>query len=324
MTRSLRYLGRRLLRAILLLAAVSVLCFCLVRLTPGTYYDEFRVNPSISSQTVEILSQQHGLNQGIVPRYVRWATSALAGNWGFSVGYNTQAGPLLWARAKSTLVLTGTASFFAWIVAISISVWGNCGRSWRGVSVNAIILMLLLIPELLLVLIIVLLAGHSRLLPIGGMTSPDFEQMTAWQRGRDLAGHLVVPGTALALAALPMLLSHAQAAIADVLQSPFVNAARASGIRELRLLLRHVLPVAANPLITLLGFSVGTLLSSSLLVEAVAGWPGLGQLLLQSILQRDLDLVVGAVMLSAVFFVLGNLLGDILLYAADPRIREER
>jgi peptide/nickel transport system permease protein len=89
----------------------------------------------------------------------------------------------------------------------------------------------------------------------------------------------------------------------------------------LRLLLRHVLPVAANPLITLAGFSVGTLLSSALIVEAVSGWPGLGHLLLQSILQRDLNLVVAVVLVSAALLLIANLSADLLLYATDPRIR---
>jgi peptide/nickel transport system permease protein len=109
----------------------------------------------------------------------------------------------------------------------------------------------------------------------------------------------------------------------EVLGSPFIRAARANGIPRMRILYRHALPAAANPLISLLGFSVGTLLSSSLLVEAAIGWPGLGRLLLEAILQRDVYVVIGAVILSAVLLIGGNLLADMLLYIADPRIRKD-
>jgi peptide/nickel transport system permease protein len=111
--------------------------------------------------------------------------------------------------------------------------------------------------------------------------------------------------------------------MAEVLQSPFIVAAHAHGIPLRRLLLRHALPAAANPLISLFGFSLGILLSSSVVIEGIFGWPGLGQLLIEAILQRDFYLVVDATVLATVFLILGNLLADALLYAIDPRIRAE-
>lgn len=320
----IRYLGRRLLRATLLLFGVSILSFGLSRVAPGEYFDEMRLNPAISRQTIEALRKQHGLDVAMPFRYVRWLGGVLHGNWGFSLAYNSPAAPLLRARAGNTLVLTSAAAFLAWGIAVPFALWTTSGRKWRRLTFTASVSVLMVLPDLLIVLALTLLAAQSRLLPIGGMTSLDFDQMTLGGKMRDLAAHLIVPGAAVILAALPVLLSHTRTAIAEVLQCPFITAARANGIPRTRVLLRHALPIAANPLITLLGFSMGTLLSSSLLVEAVVGWPGLGQLLLQSILQRDLDVVLGAVMLSAAFYVSANLVADILLYATDPRIRQER
>jgi peptide/nickel transport system permease protein len=105
------------------------------------------------------------------------------------------------------------------------------------------------------------------------------------------------------------------------LQSPFVTAARAAGIPFRRVLLRHALPLAANPLISLAGLSIGTLMSSSLLIEVMFSWPGLGQLIVEAISQRDLLLVVDAGMLGTFFLIAGNFIADVLLYATDPRIR---
>lgn len=319
----IRYLGRRALRGILLLFAVSALSFCLFQVAPGDYFDELRLNPGVSRQTVETLRKQHGLDASLPLRYERWVGSILRGDWGVSLAYNSPAAPLLRERAVNTLILTIPAVFIAWTIAVPIGLWANSGRKWRSLLMTVVVSGLLVLPDLLIVLAITLLAAQTRLVPIGGMTSVDFDQMPLWSKIRDIALHLVLPGSALVLAALPVLLSHVRTAIAEILQQPFIAAARANGIPRLRLLLRYALPAAANPLITLLGFSIGTLLSSSLLVEAIVGWPGLGQLLLQAILQRDLDIVAGAVMLSAAFYVSANLFADICLYAADPRIRRE-
>jgi peptide/nickel transport system permease protein len=156
------------------------------------------------------------------------------------------------------------------------------------------------------------------------MSSLEFSEMTRWAKARDLISHLIVPVATLVVAALPTVIVHTRAAVVEALNSPFIRFARANGIPRRRLLLRHAFPAAANPIITLLGLSTGTLLSSSLLVEAIVGWPGLGHLLLQALLQRDLLLVAGAVLLSSASLVLGNLLADLLLFEIDPRIREGR
>ena len=118
-----------------------------------------------------------------------------------------------------------------------------------------------------------------------------------------------------------MLVRHVRAAVAAALGAPFVRAARAHGLPEWRVLFRHALPAAANPLVSLFGLSLAGLLSMSLLVEVVMSWPGLGPLMLEAILARDLHLVVGPVLASTAFLLLGNLVADLLLLAVDPRIR---
>jgi peptide/nickel transport system permease protein len=130
-----------------------------------------------------------------------------------------------------------------------------------------------------------------------------------------------LPVLALVLSALPMLVRHVRAAVADALKAPFVRAAMGHGISRRTLLYRYVLRAAAIPLITLFGFSLGALLSGSLLVEVVMSWPGLGPLLLEAILARDVYVVIGGVLCSTVFLVAGNFFADMLVYWADPRIR---
>jgi peptide/nickel transport system permease protein len=132
---------------------------------------------------------------------------------------------------------------------------------------------------------------------------------------------LAMPLLALVLVSLPVLVSHVQSAVHESMNSPFIQAARGHGIPPRRLWLSYALPGAANVLISMFGYSIGGLLSSSLLIEVIMAWPGLGPLMLEAIFARDVHVVIGAALLSALFLVTGNLIADVLLYALDPRIR---
>jgi peptide/nickel transport system permease protein len=153
------------------------------------------------------------------------------------------------------------------------------------------------------------------------MTSLDFDQLDWSQKLRDVAWHFFLPVTALALINLPILVRHVRASLAGVLRAPFIQAARAAGVPEGRLLFRHALRIGANPLISLLGLSVAGLLSASLVIETIMSWPGLGPLTLDAVMARDFHVVIAAVTCSTVLLVVGNLCADGLLYLADPRIR---
>jgi peptide/nickel transport system permease protein len=172
-------------------------------------------------------------------------------------------------------------------------------------------------------LLVLLAAVRSGYFPLGGVVSPDFPQLSFWSQCKDLARHFFLPTLCLAAGFLPLLLLHVRASMIEVLESPFIAAARAHGIPFRRLLLRHALPAAANPLVSLFGFSLGILLSSSVVIEGIFGWPGLGRLLIEAILERDFYMVVDAAVLATVFLIFGNLLADALLYALDPRIRAQ-
>jgi len=148
-----------------------------------------------------------------------------------------------------------------------------------------------------------------------------FEDLSPWQKIRDIAVHMLVPGLILVLGGVAVVERHVRASVLEVLNMPYIQAARGLGIGRVRLLFLHVLPVAANPAISLFGFSIAALLGGSLVVEVVTAWPGLGPLILEATLSRDLYLVIGAVLLSAVFMIAGNLIADLILVASDPRIR---
>src|SRR5258707_144169 len=319
-----RFLLRRLANAAFVVFGVSVLASFLRAFDPGNYVDDMRLNPQISAEQLSALRADYQLDGQMPVRYVRWAGAVLHGDLGLSFAYNTAVGPLLWPRARNTLLLTGTATLLVWMLVLPLGVWSaeKLGQP-ADVALSWATAVLLIIPDLALALGLLLLAVRSGWLPTGGMVSVGSDGFSAARRVRDVAWHMVLPVAVLVASALPVLLRHVRAAVAEALEAPFLRAAEGQGISRRRLLYRYALPATAHPLIALFGFTVGTLLSGSLLVEVVMSWPGLGPFLLEAILARDLYVVIGGVLLSTLFLVAGNLVADLLLYWADPRIRAE-
>ncbi len=318
----MKHLAQRFARAVLLLIGVSALCFMFTELAPGSFFDEMRLNPQISPETIANLQQHFGLSQPLVVRYGHWITSLARGDFGFSLGYNSPVAPLLWERAKNTLVLTSVALVFTWIIGLPLGVWS---ASSRGRVTDRVIgtgsSLLISLPEIVVSIALLALAVRSRIVPVGGMVSLDFDDLSGWAKFTDVLRHMLLPVSILVPGGVAIVERHVRTSVLEVLDAPCIQAARGLGISKARLMFRHVLPLAANPAISLFGFSIAGLLGGSLLVEVVTGWPGLGSLVLEATMARDLYVVIGAVMLSALFMLAGNLIADLLLFTCDPRIR---
>jgi peptide/nickel transport system permease protein len=235
----MRYLVRRMGHALFLLAGVSILAFLFTALAPGNYFDEMRLNPQIAPETMAALRAQYGFDKPLPVRYVTWLSSVIHGEMGFSFGYNSPVAPLLLMRARNTLLLTITATLLAWAIALPLGVWSaeRLGRlpdrllSWGTAA-------LLVIPDLALALGLLVLAVRTGWFPTGGMASVDFETLSPLNKLRDLALHMILPVTAIVLSALPLLVRHVRAAVADVLNAPFLLAAVGHGIPRRTLLYR--------------------------------------------------------------------------------------
>jgi peptide/nickel transport system permease protein len=299
----MKFLTRRLIHGLVLLAAVSVISFLLAQMAGGDFYSELRNDPRISDATIARLRARAGLDRSLPVRYGMWAGSLLRGDFGYSLAYQSPVAPLLWERTRATLLLTGTATLLAWLLAVPLGIWNAAHRgTWRDGAARFILAILLTVPDLLLALALLVVAAQTGWFPVGGK-------------------HLALPLAVLVLGLAPALVRHVRASLLEAMDSPFALSARAQGIPRRRRLYRHLLPAALNPLISLFGFSLGTLLGASLLIEVVTGWPGLGPLFLEAIMARDFAIVLAVVMLSAVFLQAGNFLADLLLYRCDPRIR---
>lgn len=320
----IRYLLRRAAHGLLLLFGVSMLLFLLFQAAPGDFLSEARLNPQISPATVAQLRTQYGLDQPLPVRYWKWLKASMKGEFGYSFAYNTSAADLLWPRARNTLLLSLPALIISWLIAVPL---GVLAAGWKGSWVDRVFAggtsALLALPDLLIALLALMLALKTGWFPVGGMTSVTAQDQSAWARLRDLGWHMVLPVAALVIGSLAIILRHVRSSVAEVLDSSYMRAAEGHGFPRLKLLFNYALPAAANPLISLFGLSVAVLLSVTLLIEVVMGWPGIGPLFVEAILARDLFVVIGAVMLSTLFLIGGNLLADMLLYAFDPRIRRQ-
>ncbi len=321
----MRYFLRRLLWGVVLLFLLSDLCFLLAEIAPGDFLSEIELNPRISEETAAVLRARYGLDEGLFQQYLRWIGSVARGELGYSFAYDMPVGRLLAPRVRNTLLLTLLATAATWLVAVPAGAW----MAWKpGGAIDRLglvaVAVLLASPQLLLGLACLMLASATGAFPTGGMTSFDFAELGFWGRAWDLVWHLLLPVTALALGSLPVILRHARSAFAEAFGAPFLRAARGYGVSTARLLFAFALPAAAPRLISLFGLSLAGLLSGSLLIEVLLSWPGVGPLLLQAILARDLHVVVGTTLISSLFVIGGQILADVLLYAVDPRIRRPR
>ena len=316
------YLLRRLAHGLGLLLALSLLTFLLAEAAPGDPFAELALDPTISPETLEGLRARYGLDRPLAERYLLWLGSLLRGEMGYSVRYDRPVGELIGQRLGATLILMGCATAIAWLLALSLGLLaadrpgGLADRLGLGLTAG-----LQALPEILLALLALLFALRSGLFPLGDMTSLGHDDLSPWGRFVDRLHHLALPVTVLVLDLLPTLLRHVREALVKTLEKPHLLTARALGIPRARRLLVHALPVAAPPLFALFGLTLARLVSSSLLVEVIFGWPGLGPLLLGAVLGRDLHVVLAVTLLSGLFLLLGNLLADLLHRTADPRVR---
>lgn len=313
-----------LLRTLLLLGLLSFATFGLAELAPGDYAAEMRLDPRLSRESLAALRERYHLDDSLGRRYFAWLGSVLRGELGYSFAHQAPVAALLRPRLGATLLLAGSATLLAWLAALG---WGAAAAlSPRGLADRALALasaLLLALPELLLLLLLLAWASQTRLLPLGGMRSLDAASLGFAAALTDLLRHLALPVLALAAGLLPALLRHARAAFAEALAEPSVAAARGHGLGLRRRLFSYALPGAAGTLLPLAGLSFGGLLSSSLLVEVVFAWPGIGPLFLDAILARDLHLVVAVLLASGLLLAAGNALADLALLWSDPRRRED-
>jgi peptide/nickel transport system permease protein len=316
------FILRRLLQTIPLLLGISALTFLLMQLAPGDFLTTMGENPMISQATLDAMRTRFGLDQ---PWYVQYGLYLknvfLHFDFGESFARHQPAFTVLREGLINTLVLAVAAALVTWGLAIPLGVWAAVRQyTWVDKVLSLLAFLWLSIPEILSGLVLLFLAVKTGTLPAGGMRSIDWDSMDSFGKVVDFLRHLLLPALVVGLIPLAARMRQMRGNLLDVLRLDYVTTARAKGLDENTVVFKHAVRNAINPLITLFGFTIGALLSGAFVVEIIFSWPGLGRITLEALFQQDQYVVLGSVMIASTMLVLGNLIADIMLAIADPRI----
>lgn len=313
---------RRLLQAIPILLAIVVINFLLLKLAPGDAVDVLA--GEAGSATPEYMAQlraQFGLDQPLPVQLVNYVTKLAQGDFGWSFRHERPVIELILDRLGPTLLLMGATIFVAVGVGSALGLLAATGlNGWRDSIISVLALVSYATPLFWVGLMLILVFSvNLGWFPTSGMeTIAAFN--TGWDRVLDIAHHLVLPALTLSLFYLALYTRLMRASMLEQQGMDYVVTARAKGLTERRIVWRHVLRNALLPVVTMAGVQVSSLIGGSVIVETVFGWPGLGQLAFESLFARDLNLLLGIFLLSAVLVLVVNLLVDILYTLLDPRI----
>ncbi len=314
------YILKRILQAIPLLILVSIISFLIIRLSPVDPLAELKLNPAISPQTLAAEKVRLGLDLPLHMQYFKWFGNAIQGNLGVSSSGELVANRLM-ERIPNTILLTSVTILFTWIFGIPLGIFA--ALNWRK-PIDRVLTILssvgMAIPSFFFALLLLIFAVKTGLFPIGGLTSAGFDSFPAWRRFFDVAHHLCLPVLVLFTLSLAGLQRQMRGNLLDVLESDYVKLARAKGLPENKVIYKHAVRNAINPMVTLIGFEFASLLSGAALTEYVFQYPGLGRLVLEAVMKSDINLVMASLMIGSIMLVVGNLLADILLKFVDPRI----
>ena len=314
------YILKRFLQTIPLLLIVSVIGFFLIRACPVDPLGELRMNPSISKQTKKNKKIRLGLDKPVVVQYGLWLKGFVKGDMGICTT-GEKVSDKLKERIPNTLLLTITVIFFTWLVGIPLGIVAALNK---GKPVDRMLTILssvgMAIPSFFFALLMLIFAVRTGWFPTGGLTSYNFSSMSEFGKILDIAKHLVLPTLVLFTISLSGLQRQMRSNLLDVMESDYVKYARAKGLSENKVVFKHALRNAINPLVTLLGFEFASLLSGAALTEYVFQYPGLGRLILEAVLKSDINLVMASLMIGTIMLIAGNLLADILLKVVDPRV----
>lgn len=313
----MNYLLQRLLSAIPVLLGITIIVFFIISLIPGDPATAI-LGSYATPENVKLLNEQLGLDKGLVQRYFIWLGNLVQGDLGRSFALNRPVLDEILERFNATLILSGTAFILCSVVGVLI---GTISAFKQYTITDKIITFTVLtgisLPSFFLgMMMILLFAVNLQWLPVSGMYAiyggGDF---------LDLIHHLIMPAVALALVATGVVARITRNSVLEILRQDYIRTARAKGVREGNVLFKHVLRIAIVTILPILGLQAGFVLSGSVFIEIVFQWPGVGRMLVDAILKRDILLVQGGVMFVAACYVLFNIAVDLLQRYLDPRIK---
>ncbi|MBI3591826.1 MAG: ABC transporter permease [Candidatus Melainabacteria bacterium] len=294
-----------------------------VVLKSGDPLADLRFNPAISKEVLKAEEKRLGLNKPWHMQYLLWLKGLLHGDLGVTQ-QNQSVIKVIQRPVLNTLLLSLCTLFCTWFIAIPLGIWAALSQNKFIDKFLAIFTSCSMsIPTFVLAVLGLLFALNSQIIPVGGLTSVSFYEMNIIEKIIDLIKHLILPTFILTLVSIAGLQRQMRANLLDVLRQEYIKTAIAKGLPTDKVVYKHALRNAINPLITLFGFEFASLLSGAALTETILAYPGLGALTFEAARKLDVNLTMVTLMMGAVMLIAGNLLADLLLKFADPRIKFE-
>lgn len=324
----LRFVALRVLGMIPALLAISLLTFLVIQLPPGDFVSTLaaeaaETGDTMDAATLEVLRQRYGIGESLPAQYFRWIGGIVQGDFGYSFEWNQPVSQLVWERMSMTALVAVITLFAVWAVALPIGVYSAVRKYSVGDYVATIFGFLgMATPNFLLAIVLMYIATIHFGQSVGGLFSPEYVG-APFSLGKlwDFISHVWIPVLVLGTAGTAALIRVMRANLLDELGKPYVEAARARGLPEWRLIRRYPVRVAINPFISTVGWVLPTLISGELIVSTVLNLPTAGPLLLQALRSQDMYLAGAFLLLTGGLVLIGTLLSDVLLAVLDPRIK---
>ncbi len=325
-----RYILQRLALLPFLMVVYSFIIFLIIQAPPGDFLTHYVATlassgSSVSMEQMQALRATYGLDQPFIVQYVLWMQNLFAGNMGLSLEYQRPNADLIAEQLGMTIALALFSFVLTWAIAVPAGIY--CATHQRSLIDHVLTVINYVgvaTPNFMLALVLMWVAFAWFDISVTGLFSPDFVD-APWSVARvlDLLAHIWLPAIVLAIAGTARLTRIMRANLLDELNKPYVTTARAKGMTEWRLVLRYPVRLALNPLVSTIGWYLPALFSGSLIVATVMNLPNIGPLLLRALVNQDMYLAGGILLIYSVLTIVGTLLSDVLLALIDPRIRME-
>ena len=323
------YVVRRLLQAVPLLLGIATITFFVVHLAPGDPLDMFLepgLRRQVDPEAIELMRQKYGLDRPIHVQYVKWLGNLLQGDLGESFRYRRPVADLIAERIPYTLLLTIPALLFDALIGMGLGILSavkQYTRTDKTLTLGSLVIYS--VPGFWLALMLVLVFSvHLGWFPTSQTRSLDYDLLSWPGKLLDLLWHLALPVFVLGVASAAGSARYMRNRLLEVLSEEYVLGARARGLRERVVVLKHALRNAMIPMLTIYGLSLPFLLGGAVLIERVFAWPGLGLLGVEAVNGRDYPVILATTMIAAVLVILGNLLADVAYAIADPRVSYDK
>ncbi len=319
------YFAKRLLEMIPTIIGITLISFFIIHLAPGRPTDILaELNPKITPEAREKLEKYYGLDKPIIVQYGIWIKRLIKLDFGES--FSTDKRPV-WDKIKERMPVTILINVLSLILVILIAIPIGVSSATHQYSLydkitTVVVFVGFAIPTFWLALLLMILFGiYLDWLPISGIKSLDYDDLTTGGKVLDISGHLILPVLLEAFGGLAGLSRYMRSNMLEVIRADYITTARAKGLSERAVIYKHAMRNALLPVITILGLSVPGLIGGSVIFETIFAIPGMGQLFYMSVMTRDYPLIMGVLTIGAVLTLMGNLLADIGYAVADPRIR---